>query len=105
MLDKRPRRVELAEDARYAWPLLVAATRAVGAAETVGQPAHLLPRLRALAAQMPAFGPVQRANKLAFAAEALYARGLIYTDKGELAKAKKALDRAFRLKPELAEKK
>ena len=38
-------------------------------------------------------------------AEALYARGLIHTDKGEFAKAKKDLDRAFKIRPDLAREK
>jgi len=73
--------LDLADDPRYSWPLLVAAARAVTAAARVaairagGQPADLLARLRGLAAQMPALGAVQRANRLAFSAEALRAAG------------------------------
>ncbi len=73
-------RLDLADDPRYSWPLLAVAARAVTAAARVaairagGQPADLLARLRGLAAQMPALGAVQRANRLAFCAEALRAR-------------------------------
>jgi DNA-binding CsgD family transcriptional regulator len=75
-------RLDLTENARYAWPLLAAAARAVAAAAGAGavsgdvQPADVLQRLRALAAQMPAFGPVQRANRLTFSAEALRAAAI-----------------------------
>ncbi len=74
-------RLDLADDPRYAWPLLAAAARAVTAAsreaaiQESGQPADLLARLRTLAAGMPAFGPVQRAGRLAFSAEAVRAAG------------------------------
>jgi DNA-binding CsgD family transcriptional regulator/tetratricopeptide (TPR) repeat protein len=75
-------RLDLALDPRYAWPLLAAAARAVTAAAgaagrdraLAGQAAELLARLRALAAQMPAHGPVQQADRLAFSAEALRAQ-------------------------------
>jgi DNA-binding CsgD family transcriptional regulator len=76
-------RLALPEDPRYSWPLLAAAARAVAAAAPAaatssdGRPAELLQRLRALAAQMPAFGPVQRANRLTFSAEALRAAGAL----------------------------
>jgi DNA-binding CsgD family transcriptional regulator/tetratricopeptide (TPR) repeat protein len=75
-------RLDLALDPRYAWPLLAAAARAVTAAARAAgrdralaeQAAELLARLRALAAQMPAHGPVQQADRLAFSAEALRAQ-------------------------------
>jgi ATP/maltotriose-dependent transcriptional regulator MalT len=75
-------RLDLAADPRYSWPLLAAAARAGTAATTGGagrdgtlavQAAGLLARLRALSAQMDAFGPVQRANRLTYSAEALRA--------------------------------
>jgi DNA-binding CsgD family transcriptional regulator len=73
--------LDLAGDPRYAWPLLAAAARAVTAATGGGrtdgalpaQAADLLARLGALAAELPAFGPVQQANRLTFRAEALRA--------------------------------
>jgi len=77
-------RLDLAGDPRYGWPLLAAGARAVTAATraTGGKDsmlaawaADLLARLRALAAQMPALGPVQLANRLTFSAEALRAAG------------------------------
>jgi DNA-binding CsgD family transcriptional regulator/tetratricopeptide (TPR) repeat protein len=77
-------RLDLADDARYAWPLLAAAARAAAAAGAAGQPADLLGRLRALAAQMPAFGPVQRANRLAFSAEVLRAAAVAEPGTGQL---------------------
>ena len=85
-------RLDLAEDARYAWPLLAAAARAAAAAAAAagagavsgdGQPADVLHRLRALAAQMPAFGPVQRANRLTFSAEALRAAAVAEPGPGQ----------------------
>jgi DNA-binding CsgD family transcriptional regulator len=74
-------RLDMVLYSRYAWPLLAAAARAVTATSRAagrnralaGQAAELLARLRALAAQMPAHGPVQQANRLAFSAEALRA--------------------------------
>jgi DNA-binding CsgD family transcriptional regulator len=52
---------------RYAWPLLVSA--AVAAREASGaEAAALLDRLRTLAEKLDAFGPVQRAWQLSFAA-------------------------------------
>ena len=52
---------------RYAWPVLVAA--AAAAREAPGdEAAALLERLRALAEKLEAFGPVQQAWKLSFAA-------------------------------------
>jgi DNA-binding CsgD family transcriptional regulator len=84
-------RLDLAEDARYAWPLLAAAARAAAAAAGAGavsgggQPADVLRRLRALAAQMPAFGPVQRANRLTFSAEALRAAAVAEPGPGQSA--------------------
>jgi DNA-binding CsgD family transcriptional regulator len=74
-------RLDLALDPRYAWPLLAAAARGVTAAARAadrdralaGQAAELLARLRALAAQLPAHGPVQQADCLAFSAAALQA--------------------------------
>jgi DNA-binding CsgD family transcriptional regulator len=73
--------LDLADDPRYAWPLLAAAARAVTAARQDGrgdralaaQAADLLARVRALAAELSAFGPVQQANRLTFRAEALRA--------------------------------
>ena len=80
-------RLDLALDPRYTWPLLAAAARAVTAtARTAGrdralagQAAELLGPLRALAAQMPAHGPVQQANRLTFSAEALRAGEAVRT--------------------------
>jgi DNA-binding CsgD family transcriptional regulator len=74
-------RFDLAADPRYAWPLLTAAARAVGAAERARrgngelarQSADLLARLHSLAGSMPARGPVQQAGRLTFHAEALRA--------------------------------
>src|SRR5260370_30814803 len=82
-------RLDLAADPRYSWPLLAAAARAVtvataAAGGTTGagagrdgtlaaQAAGLLARLRVLSAQTDAFGPVQRANRLTYSAEALRA--------------------------------
>jgi len=71
-------RLDLTRDPRYCWPLLAVAARAVaaarsGAAPGGSPPADLLRRLDTLAAGMPAFGPVQRANHLSFRAEALRA--------------------------------
>ena len=52
---------------RYAWPLLVSA--AVAATQAPGEEAAaLLDRLRALAEKLDAFGPVQRAWELSYAA-------------------------------------
>jgi DNA-binding CsgD family transcriptional regulator/tetratricopeptide (TPR) repeat protein len=72
--------LDLAADPRYTWPLLAAAARAVTAATQAGRgdalPAQaegLLARLGTLAAQMPALGPVQEADRLMFRAEALRA--------------------------------
>src|SRR5262249_54920334 len=82
-------RLDLGEDARYAWPLPAAAARAAAAAAGAGavsgggQPADVLQRLRALAAQMPAFGPVQRANRLTFSAEALCAAAVAEPGQGQ----------------------
>jgi ATP/maltotriose-dependent transcriptional regulator MalT len=82
-------RLDLADEARYAWPLLAAAARAVAAAAGAGavsgggQPADVLQRLRALAAKMPAFGPVQRANRLTFSAEALRAATVAESGPGQ----------------------
>src|SRR5262249_11393394 len=82
-------RLDLAEDARYAWPLLAAAARAVAAAAGEGdvagggQPAPVLQRLRALATRMPACGPVQRANRLTFSAEALRAAAVAEPEPGQ----------------------
>ncbi|HEX4659883.1 MAG TPA: AAA family ATPase [Streptosporangiaceae bacterium] len=82
-------RLDLADDPRYSWPLLAVAARAVTAAARVaairagGQPADLLVRLRGLAAQMPALGAVQRANRLAFCAEALRAAGAVQPGTGQ----------------------
>jgi DNA-binding NarL/FixJ family response regulator len=80
-------RLDLALDPRYAWPLLAAAARGVTATARAagrdralaGQAAGLLARLHALAAQMPAHGPVQQADWLAFSAEALRAREAVRT--------------------------
>jgi DNA-binding CsgD family transcriptional regulator/tetratricopeptide (TPR) repeat protein len=80
-------RLDLVDDPRYTWPLLAAAARAVTeTARTAGrdralagQAAELLGRLRALAAQMPAHGPVQQANRLAFSAETLRAGEAVRT--------------------------
>jgi DNA-binding NarL/FixJ family response regulator len=69
-------RFDLVHDARYAWPLLAVGARACAAPATVRGPAaaeragDLLGRLRTLAAKMDAWGPVQLAGRLTFAAEA-----------------------------------
>jgi DNA-binding CsgD family transcriptional regulator len=77
---------ELALDPRYAWPLITAAARAAGAhaadREQASQAADLLGRVRAVAAGLPAYGPVQRANQLTFTAEALRAEGSAAPDLG-----------------------
>jgi DNA-binding CsgD family transcriptional regulator len=78
-------RFDLAADRRYAWPLLTAAARAVGTAgrarrgngELAGQAADLLARLHSLAGSMPARGPVQKADRLTFRAEALRAAAAV----------------------------
>jgi DNA-binding NarL/FixJ family response regulator len=80
-------RLDLSLDPRYAWPLLATAARAVTAAARAagrdralaGQAAQLLARLRALAAQMPAHGPVQQADRLAFSAETPRAQEAVRT--------------------------
>ena len=68
---------ELALDPRYAWPLLTAAARAAGVhaagREQADQAADLLARVRTVAAGLPVYGPVQRANQLTFSAEAVRA--------------------------------
>jgi DNA-binding CsgD family transcriptional regulator/tetratricopeptide (TPR) repeat protein len=74
-------RLELALYPRDAWPLLVAAARAAGAAARAGrgdgplagQAADLLARLREVAATVPVLGPWQQAGSLTFRAEALRA--------------------------------
>jgi DNA-binding CsgD family transcriptional regulator len=74
-------RLNLVLDPRYTWPLLAAMARAGAAAAQVAprdaalaaQAADVLARLRELAGQMPASGPVQQANRLTFCAEALRA--------------------------------
>jgi DNA-binding CsgD family transcriptional regulator len=74
-------RLDLAADPRYAWPLLTAAARAVGAAERArrrggklaGRSADLLAQLHSLAGSMSARGPVQQADRLTFYAEAIRA--------------------------------
>jgi DNA-binding CsgD family transcriptional regulator/tetratricopeptide (TPR) repeat protein len=79
--------LDLALDPRYAWPLLAAAARGVTAAaraadrdrELARQAAGLLARLRELAEQMPAHGPVQQADFLTFCAEALQAAEAVRT--------------------------
>jgi ATP/maltotriose-dependent transcriptional regulator MalT len=64
---------------RYAWPLLVAATRACAATAAARDPAlvtkaaAMLDRLRAEAGKLAAEGPGQRAYRLTFAAEAVRA--------------------------------
>jgi DNA-binding NarL/FixJ family response regulator len=69
-------RFDLVHDPRYAWPLLAVGARACAAPVTVRGPAaaeragDLLGRLRTLAAKMDAWGPVQLAGRLTFAAEA-----------------------------------
>jgi DNA-binding CsgD family transcriptional regulator len=69
-------RFDLVHDARYAWPLLAVGARAAAAPAAVKDPAaaeqagDLLGRLRTLAGKMDAFGPVQLAGRLTFAAEA-----------------------------------
>ena len=70
---------DLAHSPRYAWPMLAAAVRAVTAAmagrsDALTAPAaDLLARLRGVAGELPAAGPVQQANQLTFAAEVLRA--------------------------------
>jgi len=74
-------RLDLADDPRYAWPLLAAAARAVTAVARAGRgdsalaarAVDLLARLSALAGQMSVLGPVQEAGRLTFRAEALRA--------------------------------
>jgi DNA-binding CsgD family transcriptional regulator/tetratricopeptide (TPR) repeat protein len=70
---------ELASYPRYSWPVLATAARACAAAQSAGtvpsgtqaaQAAGLLGRLRALAEEMPASGPAERASQLTFRAEA-----------------------------------
>jgi DNA-binding NarL/FixJ family response regulator len=86
-------RLDLADEPRYTWPLLTAAARAVAASGRVaaisggGQHADLLTRIRALAAQMPVFGPVQRANRLAFSAESLRAAEAVRSGTAQAGKA------------------
>jgi DNA-binding CsgD family transcriptional regulator/tetratricopeptide (TPR) repeat protein len=69
-------RFDLGHDPRYAWPLLAVGARACTAPATGKGPAaaegagNLLGRLRTLAAKMDAWGPVQLAGRLTFAAEA-----------------------------------
>ena len=78
-------RFDLQSSPRYAWPLLAAGVRACAAAlASAAAPAdhglaerarHLLDRLRSLAEQLAATGPLQEANRLTFAAEAASAGG------------------------------
>jgi DNA-binding CsgD family transcriptional regulator len=69
-------RFDLVHDPRYAWPLLAVGARACATVPAVRGPAvaegpgDLLGRLRTLAAKMDAWGPVQLAGRLTFAAEA-----------------------------------
>jgi DNA-binding CsgD family transcriptional regulator len=73
-------RFDLLGSRRYAWPLLVAGARACGAALTAtaaardrdlaGDARRLLGQLRTQAEKMGAAGPLQRAHRLTFAAEA-----------------------------------
>ena len=69
-------RFDLVHDSRYAWPLLAVGARACAAPPAARDPAtaeragDLLGRLRTLAAKMDAWGPVQLAGRLTFAAEA-----------------------------------
>jgi DNA-binding CsgD family transcriptional regulator len=86
-------RLDLADEPRYAWPLLTAAARAVAASGRAaaisggGRQTDLLKRIRALAAQMPVFGPVQRANRLAFSAESLRAAEAVRSGTAQAGKA------------------
>jgi ATP/maltotriose-dependent transcriptional regulator MalT len=72
-----------ADHPRYAWPLLVAGAGACAAAgsaatrdqELAGRASSLLDRLRGLAEQMEATGPLQQAHRLTFAAQAARAGG------------------------------
>src|SRR5262249_37332047 len=68
---------DLALDSRYAWPLLIAATRAANP-WTDGPPdqaAGLLGQIREAAAGLAAYGPVQQAHRLAVTAEVPRAPG------------------------------
>jgi DNA-binding CsgD family transcriptional regulator len=95
-------RLDLALDPRYAWPLLAAAARAAGAAvragrgegELAAQTADLLARLRTLAGTMPARGPVQRADRLTFRAEALRAAAACHAGETQAIQILSAFDAA-----------
>lgn len=67
------------DNPRYTWPLLAAGTRACGTAvrdqDLAGRAHRLLDRLRGLAEEMDATGPLQQAHRLTFAAEAARADG------------------------------
>ena len=70
-------RYDLVREPRYAWPLLTVGARACAASGAAARDpaaaeraADLLGRLRTLARKMDASGPVQRASRLTFAAEA-----------------------------------
>ncbi len=70
---------DLALDSRYAWPLLIAAVRAAASRadvrEQAEQAADLLSRVQETSAELPVYGPVQHAHRLALAAEMLRAEG------------------------------
>jgi DNA-binding CsgD family transcriptional regulator len=76
---------DIASYPRYAWPLLAVAARACAVAAGAAGPDRgspraaqaggLLGRLRTLAESMPASGPVERAGRLTFSAEAAGAEG------------------------------
>jgi len=74
--------LDLADDPRYAWPLLASAARTVTSLARAGRgdgalaarAADLLARLNTLAGQLSVLGPVQRAGRLAFRSEALRAQ-------------------------------
>jgi DNA-binding CsgD family transcriptional regulator len=95
-------RLDLALDPRYAWPLLATAARAAAAAgparrgegELTGQAADLLAQLRTLAGTMPAWGPVQHADRLTFRAEELRADPGGHTDERQARHVLAAFDAA-----------
>jgi DNA-binding CsgD family transcriptional regulator/tetratricopeptide (TPR) repeat protein len=97
-------RLDLALDPRYTWPLLAATARAATAAvraaprdtARAAQAAAVLARLRELAGQMPALGPVQQANRLTFRAEALRAERPGHLSEAEARDVLAAFDAAAR---------
>jgi ATP/maltotriose-dependent transcriptional regulator MalT len=94
-------RFDLQRSPRYAWPLLAVSARACAVAMTVpadgrdhelpARARRLLDRLRGAAEKLGAVGPLQRAHRLTFAAEAVSAR---HTDSRPGADAMTAWDAA-----------